>query len=181
MSTHTRHFLRLAQYNTWFNGQLYELLSTLDDAERKRDRGAFFGSIHATLDHLLLVDRLWLGRFATSDLSFASLDGADLLFEIESLDQGVCAGFESLRRERAATDAVLEAFVRELTPELLARDLDYRNSKGIPFSAPVWHVVAHVFNHGTHHRGQVTTLLSQQGLDPGMTDFIVTSLMPLDE
>jgi len=181
MSNHRRQFLRFAQYNSWFNDRLFELVATLDDAERQRNRGAFFGSIHATLDHILLCDRLWLGRIAKSDLPFPSLDAADLVLDLNSLDQGVAADFDLLISERKATDAVLEAFVRELTPELLGRDVAYKNSKGIDFSNPVWHVVAHVFNHQTHHRGQVTTLLFQLGLDPGMTDFMVTALMPLEE
>lgn len=180
-STHRRQFLRYAQYNSWFNGQLFELVATLDDEERKRDRGAFFGSIHDTLDHILLCDRSWLGRIARSELPFPSLESADLVFELRSLDQGVAANFDSLVEQRRATDAVLEAFVRELTPELLERDLAYKNSTGIDFSNPLWHVVAHVFNHQTHHRGQVTTLLSQLGHDPGITDFMVTALMPLED
>ncbi len=73
---------------------------------------------------------------------------------------------------------MLRRFVHELRPEWLATDFHYENSKGIPFTTPLWHAVAHVFNHQTHHRGQVTTLLSQHGVDPGATDFIITSHMP---
>lgn len=180
MTPHQIHFLRLAQYNTWFNGQLYRIIGELDEAERKRDRGAFFGSIHATLDHVLLGDRMWLGRFARSPMPFPSLEEADLIYEVDSLDQGVFPDFSDLDQGRQRTDAVLEAFVRDLTPELLARNLDYINSQGNAFSNPVWHVVGHIFNHQTHHRGQVTTLLSQLDIDPGMTDFIVAALMSLE-
>lgn len=180
-STHQLQFLRFAQYNRWFNGRLFEHVASLDDGERKRDRGAFFRSIHDTLDHILLCDRSWLSRIERSALSFPSLTDADLVPELRDLGQGVTQDFETLRTERHATDAVLEAFVRELTPELLARDLEYKNSKGVDFANPLWHVVAHVFNHQTHHRGQVTALLSQAGIDPGITDFIVTSMMPLPD
>jgi uncharacterized damage-inducible protein DinB len=178
LSTHQRHFIRLAQYNTWFNGQIYDHVERLDDEERHRDRGAFFGSIHATLDHLILCDRSWLGRIRKSGLPFPSLTDAELVDSIVRLDEGVFPRFDELRAGRRTTDRVLECFVAELTPELLATDLEYRNSKGIPFSQPLWHVVAHVFNHQTHHRGQVTTLLSQLGIDPGLTDFLVTGMMP---
>jgi len=178
-STHELQFLRFAQYNTWFNGQLFGLLSELDDAERKRDRGAFFGSIHDTLDHVLLGDRSWLSRIERSSMPFPSLEQAALVPDLRDLRQGITQDFETLRAERSATDAVLEAFVRELTPALLASDLAYTNSKGMDFACPLWQVVAHVFNHQTHHRGQVTALLSQAGIDPGMTDFIVTSVMPM--
>ena len=77
--------------------------------------------------------------------------------------------------------AVFVAFVHELTQELLEQDVEYKNSKGIDFANPLWHVVAHIFNHQTHHRGQVTTLLSQIGTDPGITDFLITTMMPMPE
>ena len=178
-STHELQFLRFAQYNSWFNGQLFAVLARQGDAERKRDRGAFFGSIHDTLDHVLLCDRSWLSRIERSSFPFPSLERAALVPDLRDLRQGITQDFETLRAERSATDAVLEAFVRELTPTLLASDLTYTNSKGMDFVCPLWQVVAHVFNHQTHHRGQVTTLLSQAGIDPGITDFIVTSLMPM--
>jgi len=180
-STHQLQFVRFAQYNSWFNGQLYDCVERLDDAERKRDRGAFFRSIHDTLDHILLCDRSWLSRIERSALPFASLANADLIPDLRDLAQGVTQDFEALRSKRVATDTVLEAFVRELTPDLLERDLEYKNSKGTDFANPLWHVVAHIFNHQTHHRGQVTALLSQTGIDPGMTDFLITSMMPLPE
>ncbi len=180
-STHQLQFVRFAQYNSWFNGQLYDCVERLDDAERKRDRGAFFRSIHDTLDHILLCDRSWLSRIKRSALPFASLTNADLIPDLRDLAQGVTQDFEALRSKRRATDTVLEAFVHELTPEILEEDLEYKNSKGTDFANPLWHVVAHIFNHQTHHRGQVTALLSQTGIDPGMTDFLITSMMPLPE
>jgi uncharacterized damage-inducible protein DinB len=181
LSTHQLHFLRFAQYNTWFNGQLYKHVAALDDVERKRDRGVFFQSIHDTLDHILLCDRSWLSRIERSGLPFRSLTHAELVPDLRDLSQGVTQDFDALQTERRATDAVLEAFVRELTPELLATNLEYKNSKGTDFANPLWHVVAHVFNHQTHHRGQVTALLTQIEIDPGFTDFIITAMMPLDE
>jgi uncharacterized damage-inducible protein DinB len=180
-STHQLQFIRFAQYNSWFNGQLYDCVERLDAAERKRDRGAFFRSIHDTLDHILLCDRSWLSRIERSALPFPSLTNADLIPDLRDLAQGVTQDFETLRRERKATDTVLEAFVLELTSELLEEDLEYKNSKGTDFTNPLWHVVAHIFNHQTHHRGQVTALVSQAGIDPGMTDFLITTMMPLPD
>lgn len=75
-------------------------------------------------------------------------------------------------------DAVIEAWVRDFSPELRARSLCYRNCSGAVFEVPVWHVAAHLFNHQTHHRGQVTALLSQLGRDVGVTDLILTAFMP---
>lgn len=184
-STHLLQFRRFAQYNAWFNGRIYELAGGLDEEARRRDMGAFFGSIHATLGHVLLGDRMWLGRFARplpeNSFAFDSLRDAELVYRIDSLADELFPSWGDLCEARSATDEVLRRFVRELTPELLAADLHYENSKGIPFRNPVWHVVAHLFNHQTHHRGQVTTLLHQHAIDPGMTDFILTAMLPADD
>ncbi len=181
LSTHQRQFVRLAQFNTWYNGELYRHASTLSDADRKLDRGAFFKSIHDTLDHILLCDRMWLARVERSALPFPSLSDATLVSEKTGLDESVSQDWDALCAARSETDGVMEAFVRELTPQLLDSDLDYKNSKGVDFSMPLWHVVSHVFNHGTHHRGQVTTLLMQAGVDPGTTDFIIAAIMPFPD
>lgn len=181
LTPHQRQFIRFAQYNRWFNGRLYDACEKLDDAERKRDRGAFFRSIHDTLDHVLLADRSWLGRIQRSDLDFPALAGAELVYDVRDMGQGLTQDWAELRAKRSDTDAVLEAFAFALTPERLAADLSYRNSRGMAFTTPLWFVVAHLFNHQTHHRGQVTTLLMQAGIDPGMTDLVVASLMPFPE
>lgn len=133
VETHQLQFIRFAQYNAWFNGQLFDCVAKLDDTERKRDRGAFFRSIHDTLDHILLVDRVWLSRIERSPLPFASLTHADLVPDLRDLGQGVTQDFERPCVERKATDAVFEAFVRELNAERLAEDLEYKNSKGADF------------------------------------------------
>lgn len=155
----------LARYNRWMNEKLYGLAATLSDEARKRDAGAFFKSIHGTFNHLLLADRVWLSRFtgATVPNGFMAPGG------IRSLDQELYADFEDLRRERAVTDSELSAWVSRLTEAQLAAPLVYMRL-GKKQTAPLWWAVAHVFNHQTHHRGQVTTLLMQQGCDPGVTD-----------
>jgi uncharacterized damage-inducible protein DinB len=155
----------LARYNTWMNDKLYELAATLSDEERKRDRGAFFKSIHGTFNHLLLADRVWLGRFAGATIP----DGFMGPRGIRSLDQQLYEDFAELRRERALTDGELSSWVSQLTQERLAGPLVYMRA-GQKQESPLWWAVAHVFNHQTHHRGQITTLLAQQGCDPGVTD-----------
>lgn len=132
----------MAAYSRWMNERLYALCAELPDAERKRDRAAFFCSIHGTLNRLLLADRLWLGRFT------------GVPFAIEGLDQELHADFDELSRARAGTDDAIDAWVATLDDEEL------------------WLPVAHFFNHQTHHRGQLTTLLEQAGRDPGVTDLI---------
>lgn len=156
----------MARYNRWMNEKLYAIAGELGDEERKKDRGAFFGSIHRTLNHLLLADRVWLARFHGT----TPKDG-EMAPGIRALDQELYADFDELRRERAKTDDDLDAFVATLTAEKLAADLRFVR-RGVLNAYPLWHAVAHVFNHQTHHRGQVTTLLMQAGRDPGVTDLV---------
>lgn len=145
----------LATYNRAMNRQLYTVCATLPDAERRRDRQAFFRSIHGTLNHLLLVDRLWFGSFIGKPVSF------------DSLDQELCADFDELHRERDLADIKICEWAAELT----AADLNESFKSGDRETGyPLWLVVTHFFNHQTHHRGQVSVLLSQQGLDYGVTD-----------
>lgn len=154
----------LARYNRWMNDKLYALAATLSDQERKRDVGAFFESIHGTFNHLLLADRVWLARFQGVALAEGLLGPG-----IRSLDQELYANFEELREERARTDEELSGWVAELTDARLAGPLVYTR-RGQRQESPLWWAVAHLFNHQTHHRGQLTTLLLQQGRDPGVTD-----------
>jgi uncharacterized damage-inducible protein DinB len=151
----------MARYNQWMNERLYELCARLPDAERKRYVGAFFKSIHGTLNHLLLGDRIWMGRFTGQPFVFTSLA------------QELHADFDELRAERASTDRSIVEWAQSLSDADFARELSYTSVvKPQPRRYPLWFAVAHFFNHQTHHRGQLTTLLSQRGLDPGVTDLI---------
>jgi uncharacterized damage-inducible protein DinB len=155
------HCQLMARYNRWMNEKLYALCAGLSDAERKRDRRAFFRSIHGTLNHLLLADRVWLGRFLGPS------------FRVESLAQELYAEFDALRGERRRTDDEIDRFVDRLRPEELRARFTYRTLVDPQErSAPLWMLTTHFFNHQTHHRGQLTTLLCQCGIDPGVTDLI---------
>lgn len=162
-----------ARYNLQFNRRLFDQLSGLSDDDRKKDMGAFFGSIHGTLNHILLADRIWLGRFAVAMPALSSLDGAALVHEFSSLRQELCADFDELYAERCATDDVISGWAGELTDNLLEETMRYSNSQGHLREHPVWIAVTHMFNHQTHHRGQVTTLMHQLGHDPGVTDYLM--------
>src|SRR5690606_2768041 len=155
----------LARYNRWMNDNLYGLAATLSDEARKRDEGAFFKSIHGTFNHLLIADRVWLARFKGVKLPDGSIGPGG----IRALDQELYADFDELRRERTLTDDELSDWISDLTQERLAAQLVYMR-RGKQVQAPLWWAVAHVFNHQTHHRGQITTLLKQQDRDPGVTD-----------
>src|SRR5271155_5079453 len=101
----------LARYNRWMNEKIYAVASTLGDEERKRDRGAFFKSIHGTLNHLLVADRIWMGRLERVVLEGDALGPGGIL----SLDQELYANFDELRRERGTTDAAIESWVTQIT------------------------------------------------------------------
>lgn len=149
----------MADYNQWMNQKLYSIcIDELGDGERKQDRGAFFGSIHGTLDHIFLGDRLWLGRFLQQP--FAGKIGRELYKD-----------FSQLHQARIETDRQIITWTAELTTSWLEQPLTY--TSGIDQKVrtmPSWVLVTHFFNHQTHHRGQVTTLLSQLGYDLGTTD-----------
>ena len=148
-------------YSRWMNNRLYDCCAKLSDEERKRDVGAFFKSIHGTLNHLLLGDRIWLGRFTGEP------------FVVKSLDQELYSDFTQLRSERSATDIAISDWIASLSEAGLAGELSYMSLVSPkPRRYPLWVAVTHFFNHQTHHRGQLTTLLVQRGIDPGVTDLI---------
>ncbi|HUP09621.1 MAG TPA: DinB family protein [Caldimonas sp.] len=149
----------MARYNEWMNRRLYAACAPLGEAELRRDRGAFFRSIHATLDHIVYADLAFLSRF-TGDPPEAPPLGVELHGD-----------FASLRATRERLDARLLAWCGTLEPDWLAGDLGYASKvDGVHRTRPRWLLVTHLFNHQAHHRGQVTTLLSQSGVDMGSTD-----------
>lgn len=173
------HYIAMARYNAWMNRRIYDVCGVLDDEQRKRDLGAFFRSIHGTLNHLLLADRTWMARFTGDADRFASYNADGTRIAFKSLADELYADFATLRREREQTDADIITWVREsLTASQLDETLRYRTSKGAALEHPTWWALSHFFNHQTHHRGQVTTLLMQLGRDPGVTDLLVLMLRP---
>jgi uncharacterized damage-inducible protein DinB len=154
-----------ARYNRWMNGKVYAAAARLSEMERKRDRGAFFGSIHNVMNHILVADRIWLGRLAgrAPEPGFIGVDG------IKTLDQEIASDFDDLRRERDRTDAAIDAWAETLTSDNLAGTFRMGSKDG-PRDLPLWWAVTQLFNHQTHHRGQITDLLFQAGQDPGATD-----------
>jgi len=149
----------MADYNAWVNAKLYEVAAGLPDSARKRDLGAFFKSLHGTLNHVLLIDLMILARFTGQPLPATGLDE-------ERHDD-----FEALRTEREATDARILDWIAGLDRAGLAEALTFTSVvDGVTRSLPRWVMVTQMFNHQTHHRGQATTLLKQLGADPGIVD-----------
>jgi uncharacterized damage-inducible protein DinB len=149
----------MAAYNRWMNERVYARCGELSDAERRRDRGAFFASIHGTLNHLVYADLAFLSRF-TGDPP-----------DVPPLGTELYADFAELAAVRAGLDARLVAWADALSEAWLAAPFTYTsNVDGRTRTLPTWVLVAHLFNHQAHHRGQLTTLLTQSGRDVGVTD-----------
>ena len=152
------HFQMLARYNSGANRRLYDACATLDDAERTKTRPAFFKSIHGTLNHILVGDRIWITRFRGGKIASTSLNA--ILYD----------NFLELRVAREEEDAEIEIFAGELSEEALSGDIQYRNNEGRVLSDPTALLVAHFFNHQTHHRGQIHDMLTQTGIATPVLD-----------
>lgn len=152
----------MARYNRWQNQSLYDAASTLDDAVRRAERGAFFGSIHGTLNHLLWADQAWLNRLTdTPPPRSRSIKDSISLHE----------GWDELRSARKAFDETIITWADALDEASLAGDLSWHSaSAGRLMTTPRALAVAHMFNHQTHHRGQVHCMLTQCGARPDDTD-----------
>jgi uncharacterized damage-inducible protein DinB len=160
------HVRTMAQYNKWQNENLYAAAALISDAERKRDRQAFFGSIHATLNHLLWADELWMSRFAATPKPKEGIPGS-----VDRYD------WDDLTRVRVDFDHVIIGWAEKLRPQWLIGDLAwFSGAVGRELSRPKGLLVVHFFNHQTHHRGQVHCMLTQCGLKPGDTDLPIMQM-----
>ncbi|QEX17854.1 damage-inducible protein DinB [Hypericibacter terrae] len=149
-----RHFSLMARFNQWVNRQLYDKVATLDDEAYRADTGIFFRTIHHTLNHLLVVDRLWIGRVTGSDRGISSLD--QILFE----------DFTSLRAAREAEDRGLIALLDEMPDDRIEALVRFSTIKrDRHFEARVRDLLSGMFNHQTHHRGQIYAVMQQRGMD----------------
>lgn len=162
----------MATYNQWMNKTIYEAASTLEIDELHADRGAFFGSIMGTLNHILVGDTIWLKRFSEHPSQSAVLDYVRKLPDPKALNTIVCTDLAELQSARIRMDRLIIEFTTGLTECQIASTLEYKNTKGVLFTKNFGHLIQHFFNHQTHHRGQVTTLFSQAGLDIGSTDLL---------
>ena len=149
-----------AAYNRWMNQKVYDCAARLTDDERKRDLGAFFGSLHGTLNHLLLGDRNWMQRFHGQPVTSVSLR------------EELHADFDSLRAARDEMDDAIATWAAGLSETFADTPFRFRGvGVAHEHTIPGWAAALHIFNHQTHHRGQATVLLKQLGQDPGITDF----------
>ncbi|UQG55933.1 DinB family protein [Marinobacter sp. M4C] len=165
-------FELMAAYNQWMNFKVYEAAGQLGAEELGKDRGAFFGSILGTLNHVVVGDTIWLKRFATHPSCRSSLREVGNLQTPLSLDQIVLSDFDSLSEHRNWLDQQIINWVDELSNSDLDFVLSYKNTKGVPSNKRYSSLVTHFFNHQTHHRGQASALLSQAAQDVGVTDLL---------
>jgi uncharacterized damage-inducible protein DinB len=169
-----QHFQMLANYNTITNRKLYEVCSQLSDVERKRTRQAFFKSIHGTLNHIMVGDsfaclarkahatrtaeRIWMGRFEGKQMPSTNLDA--ILYE----------DFDELRSVRVLEDERIEVFMSKLNQDFFTKTISYVNNQGKLHTDSPNLLLAHFFNHQTHHRGQIHDMLTQTEIAPPVLD-----------
>jgi len=147
------HFSFMARFNAWVNEKLYACVAELDEAKYRADSGLFFGSIHATLNHLLVVDRLWTGRVQGIDRG------------VRSLDQILYDDLPALQAGRRQEDADMIALMDRLTDaELQSYKRYWSADRTKQMETKVWDMLTGMFNHQTHHRGQIYAVLLQQGM-----------------
>jgi uncharacterized damage-inducible protein DinB len=167
------HVRMMAGYNEWMNARMYETAAKLSPEELSRDRGAFFGSIMGTLNHLVVGDVLWLKRFAAHPSRPAALEPIRALPQPAALNQILFTELPALAERRRSIDAAIKAWADGLKAEDLEHVLDYTNTRGVRSTKRFGSLLVHFFNHQTHHRGQASTLLFQAGQDIGATDLLV--------
>lgn len=161
----TETFVLMARYNQWMNGKVYATCADIPDAQRKVNRHAFFKSIHGTLNHLLFGDYAWMNRLAGRD------------YVVKSIGEEIFSDFEEMRAARADLDEDILSWAEGLDPAWLDREVTWTSkSYGRDFTHTNWQLATHMFNHQTHHRGQLTTLLTQMGKDVGPTDIPVLGM-----
>jgi len=142
------HFKLLAAYNRWANARLYAAALDLSDLSYRLQTGVYFGSLHGTLNHLLLIDRLWLKRLTSEGDHPNDLDA--ILYEDRI----------ELTKARIAEDNRLVEVTGKYDETALSSLHSYRTTSGMPQSQVLADILLHLFNHQTHHRGQAHACLS---------------------
>lgn len=151
---------RMARYNLWQNENLYSAADTIDDVSRRADRGSFFQSIHATLSHILWADQIWMSRIA----DWTAPSGT-------SRETPLYNDWNDLKSRRATADLHFIQWGDGLSQSDVDGDLEWHSAtlnRGM--TSPIGLCIMQVFNHQTHHRGQVHAMLTAAGAVPDDTD-----------
>jgi uncharacterized damage-inducible protein DinB len=156
------HFVMMANYNQWANARLFQMAGKLEEPLYRKDVGAYFRSLHGTLNHLLVADRIWMRRLTGTGDHPDKLNA--LLFE----------DLPSLHAARAAEDKRIIAFVQSLDEPAFEEVCDYRTLTGTAQRQRRREILAHLFNHETHHRGQAHAILTVLGIaEPEPLDLLI--------
>jgi uncharacterized damage-inducible protein DinB len=147
----------LYAYNSWANHRVLDACALLDAAKFTQNLHSSFPSVRDTLAHIMLAEWLWLERWLGRSPGFPAENFPDLA---------------SIRARWQKIETDLSAFVQKLAAADVERAVEYKNTKGHAFSNPMWQMLQHLVNHGTYHRGQITTMLRQLGATPLTTDLI---------
>lgn len=159
--SNSQYVIMMARYNLWQNENIVGAADKLTDAERRQDRGAFFGSIHGTLSHLLWGDQIWMSRFSDFPTPISSIATSTSLFD----------DWQDLKTQRSSTDQYILDWAHKVPQEWFEGDLSWRSDAlGHDVSKPKNMLSVHLFNHQTHHRGQVHAMLTSCGKKTGDTD-----------
>ncbi|WP_036798719.1 DinB family protein [Pleurocapsa sp. PCC 7319] len=170
----------MSRYNQWMNQKVYQTAQKLDHEKIKQDQGAFFGSILGTLNHIFVADVIWLRRFSQYPQQYKSLNHLPELTSYTALDQIVADDLEAWYQSRHELDLVIINWCQEISSVDLDHGLQYTDTKGQQYQKNFGQLIQHFFNHQTHHRGQVSTLINQQGVDLGVTDLLMIIPEQLD-
>jgi uncharacterized damage-inducible protein DinB len=166
-------FVRMAAYNAFMNDKVYGLAAQLAPGDLYGDRKAYFGSLFATLNHLVAADSIWLKRFCAHPARQSALDAIRAAPAPTALAAPLAADLPGLLAVRQALDRTIVQWAAALDDTVLDQTITYANMKGVVSHKRYASLVMHFFNHQTHHRGQATTLLAQSGIDAGVTDLLL--------
>ncbi len=158
-------YQQMARYNQWMTNKIYDSASALSDEELKQDRGAFFKSIHSTMNHLMWADIRWTNRIFLKDYPIKSAGMGEDIFD----------NFQTLKTEHAKMAEYIVDWSLKLTHDQIEGDISWVPPWGGDMIVkPKWLCISQLFNHQTHHRGQVTQMLKEIGIDVGDTDIPLT-------
>ena len=156
------HFVMMAEYNAWANARLYEMARRLPDERYRQDVGAYFKSLHGTLNHIMTADLIWMRRLTGSG------------DHPNKLDAVVFDDLMSLSAARQREDQRIIDFVETLSDAQLEETVDYRMLNGTLGKQRRREILAHLFNHQTHHRGQAHAVLTLLGIaEPSPLDLLI--------
>jgi len=156
------HFVMIASYNAWANARLFRVAGALADELYRKEVGAYFESLHGTLNHLLVADRIWMRR----------LTGVGN--HSNKLNAIVFNELSPLHAARTEEDSRIISFVQGLAEPDFEETLDYRMLNGAPQRQRRREILAHLFNHQTHHRGQAHAILTVLGVtEPDPLDLLI--------